>query len=220
MSKIDQLAATVAAQGAEIAALRAQLAAAQPPAPARKIIPARVEEEGLRILVGRDAGEPYVALPSAAELRRLRAIVDEAYPALMFVPRNQRYAASDAAEDWRGFVAAFHRLAQLGRSDKLAASKAVSWHVDDAATAMKTGDGADINGRNFIAALVAHGDVAFTPLHDYPVFGLTFAGAGRRYSERWREVLATGRVLPTVAKPGPPAAPPSPVQISIGGWQG
>jgi hypothetical protein len=38
MSKMDQLAATVAAQGAEIAALRAQLAAAQQPAPARQVI--------------------------------------------------------------------------------------------------------------------------------------------------------------------------------------
>jgi hypothetical protein len=214
MTQIDELTASVAALAARVAALER---GAAPP----KIILAP-EEDGVRILTGRAAsGESRLLLPSDEELRRLREIVAAAYPHLAFRPRNERYATADEAEDHRGFASAFAWLAEQARSDQLDTRKATGWYVDGANNQLRDrGLSAEISGRTFVAALVAHGDIPFTALDDYPVFGLTHFGAGRPYSQKWREVLALGKILAPVAKPGPRPAPPSPTQLLIVGEQG
>jgi hypothetical protein len=213
MSKIDDLAATVAALEERIVALESKGTTT-----ARKVIPAPQVEEGARILTGLEAGMPQLVLPTDDEYRAMRHIVDGLYPHLKFAAQNPRYEEQDAAEDFAGFKTAFAYLATLARTETLGQKYAVAWWKDGAeAWAREMRLPATIPGRAFVAALVAHADIAFTDLRDYPIFGLAVGDHGRRYLQQWRSVLATGRVLAPVPKPGPRPAVPSPTQLLIVG---
>jgi hypothetical protein len=103
----------------------------------------------------------------------------------------------------------------LPRTDQLAHRYAPTWWLTGAeAWARDYALPSTILGRAFIAAIVAHGDIPFTDLADYPIFGLAVVGGpGRQYAERWRDVLANRHVSRPTQKPGPRAAAPSPVRV-------
>jgi hypothetical protein len=214
VSTVAALAAEVAELRAEVAELRSRLEAALP---ARRVIPAAPIEEARAILTYPGVAAPR-GLPSDAELMELRRIVNLAHPKLAFVATGPRFADIEEREDVAGFRTAFAYLATLARVEKPLATKyATSWWLTGAeGWARDVGLPTTIPGRAFIAALVAHGDIAFTALDDYPVFGLAVGDHGRRYAQRWRDVLA-GHLPEAVAKPGPPPAPPSPSQLLLVG---
>jgi hypothetical protein len=179
-----------------IAALESELAALK----AAKAPPARpVEEEGVRILAGRAAGAPHLVLPSDKEFRALRDIVGKHYAFLNFVPRDQRYVDSDEAEDFAGFKVAFEYLAGLERTEKIAEQYGTNWWRDAAeGWARDMGLPSSIPNPAFLAAVVAHNDIVFTDLASYSSFGLGRTDSGKRYSQAWRQLLSSGKVLQPV----------------------
>jgi hypothetical protein len=155
-----------------------------------------------------------VALPSADDLRRLLEIVSTHWPRLQRV---------DGAE----FIVAFHRIALLGRREKLDMDRGISFWTDDCRVWQQQHQVAPnifIGGAAFMTAAIAHGDVAFTSPADFPhvSFGLQFAGGGRPSSDQWREVLATGRLLDPTPSPHPVAtkSPARVQQLQLTGFRG
>jgi hypothetical protein len=73
--------------------------------------------------------------------------------------------------------------------------------------------------RDFVCAVLAHGDVDFVPLDRFPfdcsAFGLRRDSTGRPATDGWRAVLATGRLRDPVP-PLRPSASRSPTQIAVG----
>jgi hypothetical protein len=76
-----------------------------------------------------------------------------------------------------------------------------------------------LTARDFVCAVLAHGDVDFVPLdrfpHDCSAFGLRRDSSGRPATDGWRAVLATKRLREPVPLPRPIARRP-PVQIAVG----
>jgi hypothetical protein len=217
MPTVAELSAEIAGLAEENRELRARVASLETAPPLRRVIPAAPIEEARAILTYPGVAAPR-GLPSDAELMELRRVVNLAYPRFAFTPSGPKWAAIEEREDVAGFRTAFAYLATLARVEKPLATKyATSWWITGCeAWARDVSLPTTIPGRAFIAALVAHGDIAFTALDDYPVFGLAAGDHGRRYAQRWREVLA-GRVPEAIPKPGPRPAPPSPSQLIMVG---
>jgi len=159
------------------------------------------EESGVRITYP----VRRVTLPTSEEFEKLLAIVTARWPQL------QR---SDGAE----FVVAFHRLALLGRRQKLDTERGLSFWCDDVRLwqhQQQVAPNVFVAGAPFTAAVLAQADVAHTMSDNFPCdlsFGLQFAGGGRPSSDCWRSVLETGRLLEPSPSPWP-VATKSPAQV-------
>lgn len=146
-----------------------------------------------------------LTLPTSEEFEKLLAIVTARWPQL------QR---SDGAE----FVVAFHRILHLGRREKLDTERGLSFWCDDVRAWQQQQQIATnlfVGGRAFTAAVLAQNDVDHTMSERYPFdlsFALQFAGGGRASSEKWRDVLDTGRLLEPLPSPWPVAIK-SPVRV-------
>jgi hypothetical protein len=150
-----------------------------------------VEPRGVTITHLPDRNPAFV-MPSGDELQRLHAIVIARYPQL--ATQVQR---TDEALD--GFRRAFLRIGHLGR-DKLNDQHAlVSW-IDDAALWLRDNQVYPnmVTVRDFVCAVLAHGDVDYIPLDRFPLdcsaFGLRRDSTGRPATDGWRALLATRRL--------------------------
>ncbi len=127
------------------------------------------------------------AMPSADELRALNHIVLTHYPQLA--------ANEEGREAFDGFCRAFLRIGSLGR-DKLDDRYALTSWIDNATFWFREQQIYPnlITGKDFIAAVVAHGDIDYVPLDRFPydcsAFGLRRDSSGRPATDGWRSVLA------------------------------
>ncbi|MGO9049421.1 MAG: hypothetical protein ACLP19_26080 [Xanthobacteraceae bacterium] len=132
--------------------------------------------------------------PSRAELRELRAIVLQQYPQL-------RAKGQSDEEALAGFASAFLYLGNVGRADAINAKRELmSWLMDAKIWLRENGGGSTLNGNDLTAAVVAHGDIPYQDLRDYPGgigFGLGDM-SGRPATNAWRAVLTDRRVRPSV----------------------
>jgi hypothetical protein len=151
-----------------------------------------------------------VEIPSAKEFDRLSEIVLRRYPQL--APRADR-EGFDAQ-----FRVAFQRLLHVGRKDKLDMQYGWEFWTDDCRNWQqqhRVAQGVSVSPAALVAAIVACNDILFSPLDRFPFdlgFGLVAFGGGRPSTDRWREVLTTGRLL----EPTPldrPTVVPSPARV-------
>ena len=134
-----------------------------------------------------------VAVPSAVEFDRLSEIVLRRCPQL--APRS----------DCEGFNAQFRvamqRLLHVGRKDKLDVQHGWEFWTDDCRNWQqqhRVAQGVFVGPTALVAAIAACGDILYAPLDRFPFdlgFGLVPFGGGRPSTDRWREVLVTGRLL-------------------------
>ena len=122
-------------------------------------------------------------MPNEQQFDRLLEIVVQHFPVLR--PREDDFNAQ--------FRAAFIRLAHCGRRDKVDNERSLSWWCDDAREWCRRHrvNPSWINGSAFVAAVLAHGDIAYASLDGWPhvALGLQFAGGGREPLEKWHTVL-------------------------------
>ena len=194
---VAELQARIADLESKNSALEARLTVLEPkPAPKP-----RVEESIVRITEFVGPGE--FVMPSSTELGRLRHIVHARYPALAgeFVGR---FAAADARTHEEGFAAAFHRLGHMRRlpDGELDAGRSSGWWVDEAEQWLRQhgGSGGHVPLNAWLAAVVAHHDIAFTlpdPKRGFVSVsvGLVAVGtAGRPPANAWRALLDGARI--------------------------
>jgi hypothetical protein len=134
---------------------------------------------------------PNVALPNEQQFDRLLETVLQRFPVLR--PRE------DVADFNAQFRAAFKRLTHLGRREKVDTDRALTWWLDDCCEWCRRHQVnlPWINGAAFVAAVLAHGDIAYTSLDEWPhvSLGLQFGGGGREPLGKWHTVLTSGQVL-------------------------
>ena len=144
-------------------------------------------------------GNPLFVMPTTDELQRLHASVIARYPRL--APRSQHID-----EDFDGFRRAFLRIGHLGR-DKLNDKYALLSWVDNAAIWLRDHHiiPTMLTPRDFMCAVLAHGDVEHAPLARYPfdcsAFGLRRDRTGRRATDGWKALLTTGHLREPVRLP-------------------
>ena len=182
------------------------------------------EQQGPPMAAGRRAVEqcvtvtylpdrnPSFVMPTGDELWQLHEIVVGQHSQL--APRSHQI---DEAFD--GFCRAFLRIGHLGR-DKLNDKYSLSGWIDDGTIWLRDNQAypTTLTARDFVCAVLAHGDVDYVPLNRFPydcsAFGLRRDGSGRKATDGWRAVLTTGRLREPVPLPGSTAAP-SAAQIVV-----
>jgi hypothetical protein len=193
--EVASLRETCASLEKQVAALKASK---PPPENRRAAEPRVVEPRGVTITHLPDRNASFV-MPSGDELRRLHEIVVARYPQLAS-------NLQQPGEAFDGFCRAFLRVGHLGRdklNDKLAL---VTW-IDDAALWLRDNQVYPnrVTVRDFVCAVLAHGDVDFVPLDRFPfdcsAFGLRRDSTGRPATDAWRAVLATRRLRDPVPPP-------------------
>jgi hypothetical protein len=151
-----------------------------------------------------------VVIPSAEEFDRLSEIVLRRYPQL--APR------ADRENFGVQFRVAFQRLLHVGRKDTLDTQHGWEFWADDCRNWQqqhRVAQGVFVSPAALVAGIAACGDIPYAPLDRFPFdlgFGLVAYGGGRPSADRWREVLATGRLL----EPTPldrPTVVPSPARV-------
>jgi len=194
-----ELQARIADLEAKNTALEARLAKLEPKPLAPK---PRVEESIVRVAELIEPGE--FVMPNSTELKRLRDIVHARYPQLAG-EFTGKFAADDARAHEQGFAAAFRRLGHMRRlpDGDLDAGRSSGWWVDEAEQWLRQHGGGD--GRvpllAWLAAIVAHHDIAFTlpdPKRGFVSVsvGLVAVGTGawRPPANAWRALLDGARV--------------------------
>lgn len=155
-------------------------------------------------------------MPSEAELSQLLSIVLARFDNLR--PKSCLPEVEEEEMEYFGqFRAAFRALGYLNRSDALDSKHAATYWVD-ASEELLRGQGAPatISLGAFTAAAVAHVDVPYAPLVRFPHelgFGLALGGTGRRAADRWKQVLATGKLALPTEPPRTTNYPTSPVRM-------
>jgi hypothetical protein len=135
---------------------------------------------------------PSFIMPSGDELRRLYDFVVARYP--RFATRSQH-----ANEAFDGFSRAFLRVGHLSR-DKLNDKYALVTWVDDATLWLRNNQvcPSTLTARDFVCAVLAHGDIDYVPLNRFPFdcssFGLRRDRTGRPATDGWRAILRSGRL--------------------------
>ncbi len=183
----------------------------------------KAELDALRSLLGNKSPAPLppspvrithptskVEIPTAKEFDWLSEIVLRRYPQL--APRADREGFGSQ------FRVAMQRLLHVGRKDKLDTQHGLEFWTDDCRDWQqqhRVAQGVFVGGAAIVAAIVACGDIPYAPLDRFPFdlgFGLVAYGGGRPSSDKWREVLTTGRLL----EPTPldrPTVVPSPARV-------
>jgi hypothetical protein len=145
------------------------------------------------LAIGIKLDQPPAYLPSASDLRQLKAIVFAALPQL----EDEAFAA--------GFNSAFRWLCTMGRADATNEKRPISfWLATCKDWMLQQGLFGDVREGHLLAAAAAHGDVPFV-LPDkargiVALLGLKI-GDGKPYRGAWRTVLTHG-------------CPPMPVAMS------
>jgi hypothetical protein len=196
MKTDDVMLAKFEALEARISALEAAGAGAAVKPAAAVVHP--VEPEGVRIV--NIVERCPIAMPTEAERGRILSIVFGTYPKLKPDWSNARWAQEDEAEFHLEFWAAFERIARLKRTDEMDQKHALSWWTAEAEQFFRHGGRPiDIRGPAFVAAVIAAGDVKFTPgdqLGNSWCFALS-TYTGMPAIEAWRRVLE-GRLFPPI----------------------
>jgi hypothetical protein len=153
-----------------------------------------------------------VTLPGDAERHRLCEIVLTRYPSL-------RPRAGEDEEFAAGFLVTFRFVESCGRRAEPDRQRALGFWIDEARSFVSQNriGGFPISGPALVVAIIAAGDVPYSdPNAAGFVCGLQFGGGGRPSTEKWRDVLTTGRLLDPTPSPYPQAAAsPSRVQRSV-----
>jgi hypothetical protein len=158
-----------------------------PQAEPRKPAP---EPEGVRILT--EIGNRGFEAPSVDELHHLYSGVLARIPALR--PRaafNEKQERLDS-EHFASFSAAFHALSQIDRRETPDEKRGIAHWIDVADDLLSAEGRSRRASAGFMAAVVAHGDILFTPLDSIfsTSLGLVFGSGGRKATSGWRRVLA------------------------------
>ena len=186
MSEISQL-------KARIAELESRLAALEPkPAPA----PPKFHEEGVRITSYVERGG--FEMPTREQARQLLSLVQGRYSALRLVGDN--ITERDREIELDRFMAAFFYLGHTDRraDGTLDTRGYPSWYCDAARTWLRSYGGRygeDVNPKTFIAAALAHADIAvssaseFRDGYGFGVAIIPIGVGGRKCSNKWRALL-------------------------------
>ncbi len=206
---LDDLRAENAALVARVSALEARerdrTASVERSAPLGGVV-APVRRELQITYLPPDPGQ--FVMPTEEELRQLLPIVLDQHPELR--PNLGRHSLSGdpEADYFAEFCAAFRRIGFLGRLDAPNRKFYLDHWIDEASEWLRLQRmPADMSAAPYLAAVMAHGDVCFTPAdntgHVWEV-GLAPWG-GRPAGVAWRDVLATGKLLaPTHGRYGQP----------------
>ena len=188
-------------------------------APVAKPAPAPIEPEGATIRYPMD--QPACSLPTASELRELADIVLAAYPKLAPDASNPRWAEANRADFFRGFCAAFRRIASLTRDERPVTSRYLEFWTNEAEDWHRLqGNPTDIRTPQYLGAAIAAGDVPFAlgAPHELAV-GLRTDSLGRVATDAWRRVLSTHEVPKPVTQPRRTTEPAQPdVRVSGKIW--
>jgi hypothetical protein len=138
-------------------------------------------------------------MPSAAELKQLFEIASRRLDQLALpCDFSGRRAEEKADNFFREFFAGFRALGYIGRAEELNHKHAVTYWISTAEQIMRElGASETLSGLPFLAAALAHGDVLYNDVRDYPYvreFGLCEYG-GRPATDAWRKILAAGKTL-------------------------
>jgi len=215
LSSIADIERRVAQLEKETAALKAALA----PRDDLKPAPRAIEPEGATIRYPMD--QPACSLPTASELRELADIVLAAYPKLAPDASNPRWAEANRADFFRGFCAAFRRIASLTRDERPVTSRYLEFWTNEAEDWHRLqGNPTDIRTPQYLGAAIAAGDVPFAlgAPHELAV-GLRTDSLGRVATDAWRRVLSTHEVPKPVTQPRRTTEPAQPdVRVSGKIW--
>jgi hypothetical protein len=146
----------------------------------------------------------FFVMPSAAELKQLFEIACRRLDQLGLPRDFSGRRAEEKEEDFfRQFCAAFRALGFIGRGEALDHKHAVSYWISTAEQILRELGGASetLTGLSFLTATLAHGDVLYNDVRDFPYvreFGLREYG-GRPATDKWRGVLARGSTMEPVA---------------------
>ncbi|WP_050626697.1 hypothetical protein [Bradyrhizobium viridifuturi] len=144
-----------------------------------------------------EIAEPLAPLPSTKQLETLYGIVLHHNPQLKpqrrWMPRDIELDYQDA--DFAEFTAAFTALAMMRRIPRPDTKRAPSYWLDILAERLRqAGRPGDLTTSALVAAALAHGDIAYRPLDDFPYgieLGLSIGGQGHPYNGAWRQILTT-----------------------------
>ncbi|WP_136626350.1 hypothetical protein [Bradyrhizobium macuxiense] len=193
MSSKAQIEQRLAALESEAAELRAMLAGNAAQAPAQQ------QQRDPEVTVT-EVAEPLRALPSDEQLRRLLVVVLTEYPQLgpdrRRIPRALEIEYQDAA--FVEFKAAFTALSMMRRLPRPDTKHTTGYWIDACEDHLRqAGRQGDLTTSALVAAALAHGDITYRPLDEFPhgvELGLAIGGQGRLYNGAWRQVLAMGRL--------------------------
>jgi hypothetical protein len=159
--------------------------------------------------------------PTPNELHRLYEIVLAKYPQLgPYKSAVHHLTSVSSGEHFDGFLAAFERLAHVGRTERPDTRYYVDHFADEAKNWLarhRPGFRGNV-GAGFLSAVVAHSDIPFIVANPREgviwSVGITTFG-GKKATDAWRRVL-TGVIL-SQSQPARRMAPPSPARVIIGG---
>jgi hypothetical protein len=215
MSEVSQLRTRVAELEARLAALEPKPA----PPPALE----RYREPAVSIVNVVERGAFVMA--TDAQLKSLLKIVLAKFPHLAL--KGDVITVQDKEKYLDGFRGAFWRLGHMNRiDDQLDSSHMNGFWLDESRDWLRQYGGrfsADVSLKNWLAAIVAHGDVSYaTPDAFATMQGLAFGllavgtGAGRRCTNAWKRLIAgEARVREPLRIPVP-TEKASPVRITGG----
>jgi hypothetical protein len=200
-NRLVELEAMAASLAAEIAALKAGRAAPPPQPPRDEVRVVELHNERLD------------GMPNLAELKKLYAVVKNLVPEVK---------SHDPDAGFRGFAGAYRFVSNCPRLPAPNSRVALSWWLEGMTAWMRARNAMtrDITGSSFIAAVMANGDVLYTPhngtLGHVWEFGLVLPGqsGGKPASDAWRRVLDGSVLAPS--QPARRMAPPSPVRVVVG----
>ncbi len=204
----------LAALEAENRRIRADLDALRPP----QATPAKTYTPPAATIATYASGFAF-AMPAMDQLERLHKTVLESYPKLTEMPG--RLETDDAP--FRRFVAAFRAVGMLGRTKELVDNISLSIYCDRSNEMLKSHKiYVELSGKAFLAAAIAHADIRFRPLDNYPYdisLGLEHrVNTGIPAGEAWRSVLVAGVApQPTDRAQGSPVTP-YPIPVPVTRW--
>jgi len=183
-----------------IAALEAEIAALKAGKAARFAPPQPVKDEGVRIV---QIVEPSnFVRPTEKELRRLYDVVVGKYPQL--APRlSARWEHEQRQEHFDGFIWSFERLGYIGRTAMPDTKHYANFWISECQDWLRQFRPSHHGsiGAGFLAAVIAHGDICFTPGDENRgvvwTIGVTPFG-GAKATDAWRKVL-NGQLMAPVA---------------------
>jgi len=143
-----------------------------------------------------------IAVPTLEQCEKLIAFVARSG----VVPRLA--SDRDRRDFLAGFLASFHRLAELRRLDGLNLKRPErDWMLEASNWLSERGTSADVSNGSFFAAVVASGDIPYSfaksDLGIAAYVGLTHDSGARSAQPAWRTVLERGRPRPAEATPTP-----------------
>jgi hypothetical protein len=149
----------------------------------------------VRILTGAAVEKSNFVMPNDEQLRQLMRMVLTKYPVLDS-SKSRDWTDRDGVERERSFKNAFWALAFFTRIESVEKKRvhATSFWASEVDAFLHASDIWDfeISQGVFTLALIAHGDIAHTPLDRWPLemsWGLQVGGGGHRATDIWKRVI-------------------------------